>query len=147
MTGTPALTFGIGTQEREAEYVRGSGTKDVTFAYQVQSTDTDTDGIDVPRNLSDDSIVIAADESIVSLAHGRKAVFPGDGAREQSVSSPCRRIRHEAHGAGCAHVSRVHARGRRRGGLHSSAQLRPGHPDDVRIPDGRRLLRSRDRGG
>ena len=84
VTGTPALKFGIGTQEREAEYVRGSGSGTVFFAYRVQSTDTDTDGIDVPLNLSEDSIVIEAGESIVSLAHGRKAVFPGDGARAQA---------------------------------------------------------------
>ena len=84
VTGTPALKFGIGTQEREAEYVRGSGSGTVFFAYRVQSTDTDTDGIDVPLNLSEDSIVMEAGESIVSLAHGRKAVFPGDGARAQA---------------------------------------------------------------
>ena len=84
VTGTPALEFGMGAQDRQAEYVRGSGTNAVTFAYQVQRADTDADGIDVPLNLSEDSIVIEAGESIVSLAHGRKAVFPGDGARVQA---------------------------------------------------------------
>ena len=84
VTGTPALEFGMGAQDRQAEYVRGSGTNVVTFAYQVQRADTDADGIDVPLNLSEDSIVIEAGESIVSLAHGRKAVFPGDGARVQA---------------------------------------------------------------
>ncbi|GAB3996313.1 hypothetical protein GCM10028807_38540 [Spirosoma daeguense] len=45
VTGTPQLGLTIGSTNRQANYVVGSGTSALTFAYTVQPGELDTDGI------------------------------------------------------------------------------------------------------
>ena len=45
--GTPTLALTVGTQTRQASYVRGTGTTQLVFAYTVVAADSDTDGIAV----------------------------------------------------------------------------------------------------
>ena len=48
---TPQLALTIGTDTRQAQYARGSGTNQLVFEYMVAADDTDTvDGISVPAN-------------------------------------------------------------------------------------------------
>ena len=48
--GTPALGLAVGTETRQATYVRGTGSNRLVFEYTVQSGDTDGDGIAVAAN-------------------------------------------------------------------------------------------------
>ena len=71
VAGTPALKFTLGTEEREAAYARGSGTRTLVFAYTVQQDSTnqperDEDGIDVGAVA--DAVTLDADESILGTA-------------------------------------------------------------------------------
>ena len=51
VTGTPTLTLIIGTENRNADYTRGSGTANLIFEYTVQSDDVeDTDGVSIDAN-------------------------------------------------------------------------------------------------
>ena len=43
--GTPSIELDIGDVRRRAYYVRGGGSRQLVFAYTVQPTDSDTDGI------------------------------------------------------------------------------------------------------
>ena len=43
--GTPSIELDVGGVRRQAHYVRGGGTRQLVFAYAVQSTDSDGDGI------------------------------------------------------------------------------------------------------
>lgn len=45
VTGTPDIGLTIGTSTRQANYLAGSGTNTLIFAYTVQAGDLDTDGI------------------------------------------------------------------------------------------------------
>ena len=45
VTGTPTFTFVVGTTDTTASYREGSGTDTLTFSYEVQASDADTDGI------------------------------------------------------------------------------------------------------
>ena len=47
VTGSPQLALTVGANTRQAAYGSGSGTNALTFAYTVQPTDADTDGISV----------------------------------------------------------------------------------------------------
>ena len=47
VSGTPRLTLDIGGVTRYADYLAGDGTKSLTFAYTVQVSDSDSDGIGV----------------------------------------------------------------------------------------------------
>ena len=52
-SGTPpdvALKLRVGSAERSAGYLRGSGTSRLRFAYDVQAGDEDRDGVSVPAN-------------------------------------------------------------------------------------------------
>ena len=64
VTGTPQLALSVGTNTRQAAYVRGSGTGQLVFEYTVLQADTDSDGI-----------AIAAD----SLAPGTGAIADATG--------------------------------------------------------------------
>ena len=48
--GTPSIVLTVGTAARTAAYRRGSGSQQLVFAYRVQSSDRDTDGVSVPAN-------------------------------------------------------------------------------------------------
>jgi hypothetical protein len=45
ISGTPKLSFTIGTSSITANYLSGSGTKNITFRYIVTSSDLDPDGV------------------------------------------------------------------------------------------------------
>ncbi len=47
VTGTPRVALGIGSATRQAEYARGTGTRDVWFHYTVAAADVDADGISI----------------------------------------------------------------------------------------------------
>ncbi|MCM3628984.1 S-layer homology domain-containing protein [Paenibacillus glycanilyticus] len=47
VSGTPYITITIGSAAVHAVYASGSGTKDITFTYSVQTGDEDTDGIEL----------------------------------------------------------------------------------------------------
>ena len=64
VTGTPQLALSVGTNTRQAAYVRGSGTGQLVFEYTVVQADADSDGI-----------AIAAD----SLAPGTGAITDATG--------------------------------------------------------------------
>ena len=46
-SGTPTLTLAVGSDNRTATYVSGSGTNALVFKYTIQSGDNDTDGISI----------------------------------------------------------------------------------------------------
>ena len=48
--GTPALGLAVGTETRQADYVRGTGSNRLVFEYTVQSGDTGSDGIAIAAN-------------------------------------------------------------------------------------------------
>ena len=48
--GTPTLGLTVGTETRQATYVRGTGSNQLVFEYTVQSADTDGDGIAIAAN-------------------------------------------------------------------------------------------------
>ena len=50
VTGTPTLTLGIGSQQRQADYSAGSGTPMLRFRYTVLDGDQDEDGITIGAN-------------------------------------------------------------------------------------------------
>ncbi len=50
VTGTPQLMLAIGSNRRAADYVRGSGSAALVFAYEVHPTDQDDIGIGIPAN-------------------------------------------------------------------------------------------------
>ena len=47
VTGTPVIKLEVGGEAKQASYVNGSGTGSLTFAYTIQSGDSDSDGIEV----------------------------------------------------------------------------------------------------
>ena len=58
VSGTPLLSFKIGSSTVEASYLSGSGSEDLVFAYTVQVGEEDTDGISItsPLDLDGGSI-------------------------------------------------------------------------------------------
>ncbi len=48
--GTPSIGLTVGTAAKTAGYLRGSGSWNLVFAYEVRASDTDTDGVSVPAN-------------------------------------------------------------------------------------------------
>ena len=104
VTGTPTLGLAVGadTANRSAAYVRGSGTRTLVFAYTVQDTDADDDGVAVPANalaLAGGSIVevvaeVDVDGAVVLLDHAAVAADAGhrvDGATAALTDGICDR--------------------------------------------------------
>ena len=79
VTGTPRLALALGTQTRQAAYVRGSGTGQLVFEYTVVQADTDSDGIAIAA----DSLALngggiaAADGMTALLGHPALAAQAG----------------------------------------------------------------------
>ena len=77
VTGTPQLALLIGSQSRRASYSTGTGTPWLDFAYTVQSTDRDTDGISVNASaltLNSGTIKTAGGTVNAALALGTAAI-------------------------------------------------------------------------
>ena len=86
VTGTPHLQFSLGGTNTNAGYARGSGTDKLVFAYPVQSSDSDGDGIFVQdgEDVSGNSAVVAeSGEEIDAVDDSADAdlVNPGRGTR------------------------------------------------------------------
>ena len=71
--GAPTLTFGLGSADRTAAYAYGSDTAELVFEYAVQTTDSDTDGIDVAA--FPDALTFGDDAAIVSVRKNLDAVY------------------------------------------------------------------------
>ena len=69
VTGTPQLALSVGTQTRQAAYVRGSGTEQLVFEYTVQAGDADSDGIAIAA----DSLALAGGG--ITAANGMAALL------------------------------------------------------------------------
>ena len=68
--GTPTLGLGVGSSNanRQATYVRGSGTNRLVFEYTVQRTDSDGNGIEFPANaLALNGATIVSDYGVEAL--------------------------------------------------------------------------------
>ena len=75
--GTPQLALGIGTETRQANYVSGTGTTSLIFAYTVVQADADNDGISVAADaltLNGGRIDVAGGTTDALLGLGRNAV-------------------------------------------------------------------------
>ena len=78
--GTPSVTLNVGGALRAAGYLDGSGSRALTFGYDVQQTDTDSDGVDVEANslaLNGGEIAAVSDGGAAALGH--EALAGGDG--------------------------------------------------------------------
>ncbi len=51
VTGTPQITIDVGGNSYTADYLTGSGTKNITFRYTVLATHEDDDGIDLTSSI------------------------------------------------------------------------------------------------
>ena len=67
VTGMPTLDLSVGTNTRKATYDRGTGTNRLVFAYTVESTDADSDGIAIGA----DSLKLPTDAMIVNEGGGQ----------------------------------------------------------------------------
>ena len=90
--GTPTLGLGIGSPNanRQARYVRGSGTNRLVFEYTVQRTDGDGNGIEFPANglaLNSGTIVsVYGVEALLAYQlRGAQAGHKVGGSREDAV--------------------------------------------------------------
>ncbi|MCY3818096.1 MAG: hypothetical protein OXH52_01850 [Gammaproteobacteria bacterium] len=65
-----ALFVTIGARSRGAAYVRGSGTRELSFVYRVRSNDEDGDGISIGRNALQGGVIEDAQGGAVDRALG-----------------------------------------------------------------------------
>ncbi len=82
VTGSPQLALLIGSQTRQASYSTGTGTPWLDFAYTVQSTDQDTDGVSVSASaltLNSGTIKTAGGTVNAALALGTAAIGNSSG--------------------------------------------------------------------
>ena len=76
--GTPTLALTVGTQTRQASYVRGTGTTQLVFAYTVVAADSDTDGIAVAAD------ALALNGGAITSVYGVPALLDHDAVEAQS---------------------------------------------------------------
>ena len=76
--GTPTLALTVGTQTRQAGYVRGTGTTQLVFAYTVVAADSDTDGIAVAAD------ALALNGGAITSVYGVPALLDHDAVAAQS---------------------------------------------------------------
>ncbi len=105
--GTPSIELDIGDVRRQAEYVRGNGSRQLVFAYTVQSGDEDTNGISIcgagqlpgctgAISLNEGAIEGRDVIGVVSLRHPTQAEQSGhkvDGSRTGLSSGICGRTK------------------------------------------------------
>ena len=111
VTGSPQLALTVGANTRQAAYGSGGGTSALTFAYTVQSTDADTDGISVAatalalnggmiRDLGNNDAVLGLGAHALSAQSGHKVDGSVDRAPAVSgaavTSTPARGGAHQA---------------------------------------------------
>ena len=73
--GTPSIGLTVGTAAKTAGYLRGSGSRNLVFAYEVQASDADTDGVSVPANslMRNGGRIVDSDGALFALAHAALA--------------------------------------------------------------------------
>ena len=73
--GTPGIGLTVGSAAKTAGYLRGSGSRNLVFAYEVQASDTDTDGISVSANslMRNGGRIVDSDGVLFPLAHAALA--------------------------------------------------------------------------
>ena len=76
--GTPSLALTVGTEVRQASYVRGTGTTQLVFAYMVVAADSDTDGIAVAAD------ALALNGGAITSVYGTPALLDHDAVDAQS---------------------------------------------------------------
>ena len=76
--GTPTLALTVGTQTRQASYVRGTDTTQLVFAYTVVAADSDTDGIAVAVD------ALALNGGAITGIYGVPALLDHDAVAAQS---------------------------------------------------------------
>ena len=92
VTGTPQLRLRVGSSNRTADYLRGTDTEELVFAYEVADGDEDTDGVSIEAGriaLNGGTIEDEADNP-AELAHEAVAAQAGhkvDGVRPVFVSA------------------------------------------------------------
>ena len=74
-SGTPSIGLTVGAAAQTAGYTRGSGSRNLVFAYEVQASDTDTDGVSVPANslMRNGGRIVNSDGAVFGLAHNALA--------------------------------------------------------------------------
>ena len=84
--GTPSVALTVGAGSKGAGYLRGSGTRTLTFGYTVQAADVDSDGVDLAADslaLNGGSIVAVSDGGAAALGHAAHV-----GGSGRTVNSP-----------------------------------------------------------
>ena len=96
VTGVPQLALSVGTNTRQAGYVRGTGTNRLVFEYMVAQGDTDTDGIAIAANRltlaggttqDADGLAASLDHAAVAAQSGHKV----DGSTAALTGGVCGR--------------------------------------------------------
>ncbi len=102
--GTPGIGLMVGTAAKTAGYLRGSGGRRLVFAYEVQATDTDTDGVSVPANgiIRNGGQIANADGAVFGLAHDALADDAGHKVNGAGTPLTGRGVRPHPAGARCA---------------------------------------------
>ncbi len=79
VTGTPQLEIAVGSNNRQADYNRGSGTASLVFRYTVAAGDEDTDGISVAANklTLNSGTIKDSDDNDAALTHTALAAQSG----------------------------------------------------------------------
>ena len=69
--GTPRIGLTVGTAAKTAGYTRGSGGRNLVFTYEVQASDTDTDGVSAPANslMLNGGRIVNPDGAVFRLTH------------------------------------------------------------------------------
>ena len=85
--GTPGIGLTVGTAAKTAEYSRGSGSRRLVFAYEVQAADTDADGVSVPADgiIRNGGQIANSGGAVFQLAH---AALADDAAHKVSGAAP-----------------------------------------------------------
>ena len=96
VTGNPQLAIAIGTRTQQAAYIGGSGTRTLTFRYEVQPGDRDDDGISIGPDALTGGVIEDAAGTNFDIATRRITPLPALGGHKVdggdvvtvSVSSP-----------------------------------------------------------
>ncbi len=74
--GAPSVRLQVGSARKSAAYLRGSGTRELVFGYEVQAADSDADGVDVVADslrLNGATILGVSDGGAAALGHAALA--------------------------------------------------------------------------
>ena len=92
--GKPSVALTVGAGSRTAGYLRGSGTRVLTFSYTVQAADMDADGVDLAADslaLNGGTIVGVSDGRAAALGHAALAGGNGQTVNVAGTGGICGR--------------------------------------------------------